>query len=136
MLEDLFARGVSTRVRRGLLLFESCSWTPWLVLVPERKPKLPHNLRPEFSKHVEADVSPNIKGHPRRRRSYAAFVVRVIGVAQHNGARRTQPFRKIEHLRPIFPVGHDGMFQAVKEALSFTPVSQAVVPRVLGKIVG
>src|SRR6266481_9117681 len=105
-------------VRRGLLLFENCSWTPWLVLVPERKPELPRDLGPEFSEHVEADVSPNIEGHSRRRRSYAAFVVRVIGVAQHNGARCAQPFRKIEHLRPIFSVAAVAISKKVTEATS------------------
>ena len=75
--------------------------------------EFPGNLRPEFAEGVESHVLKDAVGDPLRCGTEAALVVRVIGVAQHDRARRAQPFGKIKHALAIVAVSHDRVLHRV-----------------------
>ena len=68
--------------------------------------------------------------------SEAAFVVRAIGVGQHDRARRPQPFGKIEHALAVVAVSHDRVLHGMEQARAGAAVGQAVVAGVLRKYPG
>src|SRR6267378_5249903 len=133
----LFAK--STRrvgSRQGLLGGRNRGGAHWLGFTAEGQLEFTGNLRPEFAEHVETDVLKDAEADLLRCWSEAAFVVRAIGVGQHDRARRPQPFGKIEHALAIVAVSHDRVLQRMQQARAGAAVGQAVVAGVLRKYPG
>ena len=60
----------------------------------------------------------------------------MIDVAEPNRGRRSQPLRDVEHVFAAIALRDKGMLDCVEEALPAAAVNQAVISRVLAKIVG
>jgi len=56
-------------------------------LIRERQLEFVRNLRPEFAEDIESHVLDDTVAYRLRRGCKSAFVARVIGVAQYDGAR-------------------------------------------------
>src|SRR5207302_8541907 len=91
------------------------------------------NLRPEFAKHIKTHILDDTEAHRLRGRCKSAFVVRMIGVAQYDGARCSQPLGKINHAFAIVAVRYECMFNRVQETPAAAAVPQSIIPRVLRK---
>lgn len=94
------------------------------------------DLGPEFAKHVVTHVAKNAETYSSRGWRKSALVARVIHVAQADRARRSQPFRKIEHAIAIVGVSHKRVLDRMQETLPATAVDQTVVSGVLVKYRG
>ena len=104
-----------------------------LGLTAEGQPAFPGDLRPKFAEDVETHVLQDAVDDPLRCGSETAFVVRVVCIAQHDRARRAQPFGKIEHAMAIVAVGHDRVLDGMEKPPPGGAMGQAVVARVLRK---
>src|SRR6266849_1273534 len=93
--------------------------------------ELAGNLGPKFAEHVETHVLKDAVAHPLRGRGETALVVRVIGVAQHDGACGAQPLGTVEHAIAVVALRHYRMLDGMEQASAGPAMDHAVVARVL-----
>src|ERR1700720_637805 len=106
---------------------------PRLILVAEREPKFPRNLRPKLAKFIKSNIHRDVDSNILCRGPETSPRSGMIEVAERCSADFSQPFGKVRHGPAVIVVRNNGVRHGVQETSPCRPFPCPVVSRIFGK---
>lgn len=80
-----------------------------LVLVAEGKLEFAGDLGPKLAQNIEAHILKDAKAYALCGGRDASLIIGMIGIAEHRGACRAEPFGGVKHATSILAVRYERM---------------------------